>query len=82
MVSVANEIPPETTLNTYIRNYAHAKGTKFMCQEGGCGACIVAVKRKNPVTQETEIFAVNSVSKNESCSNSFIPVSKNRIDNE
>lgn len=59
--AVAPNVPPETTLNTYIRDYAHAKGTKYMCQEGGCGACIVAVKRTNLITQKSEIFAVNSV---------------------
>lgn len=58
------DVPPETSLNEYIRNYANLKGTKFMCLEGGCGACIVSIKRPNPITSEDEIFAVNSVSDN------------------
>ncbi|XP_065224600.1 uncharacterized protein LOC135848592 [Planococcus citri] len=58
--TVGTNVPPETSLNEYIRNYANLKGTKFMCLEGGCGACIVAVKRPNPITGEQEAFAVNS----------------------
>lgn len=64
---VGPDLSPDTTLNTYIRDYVHAKGTKYMCQEGGCGACIVAVKRTNFVTQQPEIFAVNSVGDQGSC---------------
>lgn len=41
-----------------------------MCVEGGCGACIVAIQRRDPHTGITEVFAVNSVS-------TFIPVYHN-----
>ncbi|XP_065224598.1 uncharacterized protein LOC135848590 isoform X2 [Planococcus citri] len=58
--TVGNDVPPETSLNEYIRNYANLKGTKFMCLEGGCGACIVAIKRPNLITGKEEIIAVNS----------------------
>lgn len=58
--TVGSDVPPETSLNEYIRNYANLKGTKFMCLEGGCGACIVAIKRPNLITGKQEIFAVNS----------------------
>ncbi|XP_065222148.1 xanthine dehydrogenase/oxidase-like [Planococcus citri] len=58
--TVDTNVPPETSLNEYIRNYANLKGTKSMCLEGGCGACIVAVERPNPKTGEEEVFAVNS----------------------
>ncbi|XP_008214986.2 indole-3-acetaldehyde oxidase [Nasonia vitripennis] len=52
--SVPKCIRPQTTLNYFIRNFAKLKGTKYMCLEGGCGVCIVAVKIKD------EILAVNS----------------------
>ncbi|KMZ03365.1 abscisic-aldehyde oxidase [Drosophila simulans] len=37
-------LPPDITLNTFIREHAQLTATKFMCQEGGCGACICVVR--------------------------------------
>ncbi|CAH1116797.1 unnamed protein product [Phaedon cochleariae] len=54
----ANDVGPETTLNTYLRKKAHLTGTKRMCLEGGCGACIVAVEEI--VDGKRNVFAVNS----------------------
>ncbi|XP_037826949.1 indole-3-acetaldehyde oxidase-like [Lucilia sericata] len=53
-------LPADITLNTFIRDYAGLPGTKFMCQEGGCGVCICVATGKHPVTGEIKTWAVNS----------------------
>ncbi|XP_065087118.1 uncharacterized protein LOC135708873 [Ochlerotatus camptorhynchus] len=52
--------PVDTSLNTFIRNNVLLRGTKFMCLEGGCGACTVYVERRDPITGEKVSIAVNS----------------------
>lgn len=47
----------DTSLNDYIRNHLNLRGTKYMCKEGGCGACIVAVTVCDP---HRRTFSVNS----------------------
>ncbi|KAH8311383.1 hypothetical protein KR044_005999, partial [Drosophila immigrans] len=37
-------LPPEITLNTFIREHAQLKATKFMCLEGGCGVCVCVLR--------------------------------------
>ncbi|KAI5646251.1 molybdopterin-binding domain of aldehyde dehydrogenase domain-containing protein [Phthorimaea operculella] len=51
---------PDVSLNEYIRNVADLRGTKAMCLEGGCGACVVTVTAAVPPDDEVKTFAVNS----------------------
>ncbi|XP_059045049.1 xanthine dehydrogenase/oxidase-like [Achroia grisella] len=42
--SVGSEVDSDVSLNDYLRETLNLRGTKYMCKEGGCGACIVAVQ--------------------------------------
>ncbi|XP_024217422.1 uncharacterized protein [Halyomorpha halys] len=57
---VRTDVGPNTTLLTFLRNHVGLKGTKYMCKEGGCGACVVNYTSRHPVTQEEKSFAVNA----------------------
>ncbi|XP_050093113.1 uncharacterized protein LOC126576069 [Anopheles aquasalis] len=56
----SEQLPVDTSLNTFIRTRAHLTGTKWMCLEGGCGVCIVHIEGTHPVTRERTAFSVNS----------------------
>ncbi|XP_064292368.1 uncharacterized protein LOC128674487 [Plodia interpunctella] len=58
--AVGGKYGPDVSLNEYIRSVADLRGTKVMCQEGGCGACVVAVRASLPPSNEMKIFSVNS----------------------
>ncbi|XP_052872784.1 uncharacterized protein LOC128278155 [Anopheles cruzii] len=56
----SSAVPIDTSLGTYLRYHAQLKGTKFMCREGGCGACIVNISGQHPITKSITSRAVNS----------------------
>ncbi|KAJ8736260.1 hypothetical protein PYW08_006916 [Mythimna loreyi] len=58
--SAGSEFTADLTLNEYIRRYAELRGTKYMCREGGCGACVVHVRAHAPASRELSSFSVNS----------------------
>ncbi|KAJ2951443.1 hypothetical protein O0L34_g13596 [Tuta absoluta] len=57
---VGGRYGPDVSLNEYIRNVADLRGTKAMCLEGGCGACVVTVTAAVAPDDEIRTFAVNS----------------------
>jgi len=58
--TVGNEYSPTTVLNSWLRPNRISVGTKHMCYEGGCGACLVEAKLYDPVSQTKISYAVNS----------------------
>lgn len=54
-------MPVDTSLLVFIRSHARLTGTKFMCLEGGCGACIVNISGIKTPSGESRTIAVNSV---------------------
>ncbi|CAH2090197.1 unnamed protein product [Euphydryas editha] len=58
--SVNNLLPRETSLFAYLRYHLCLPGTKAMCHQGVCGACIVNVNARRPTSGEVETFSVNS----------------------
>ncbi|KAF9421455.1 hypothetical protein HW555_002670 [Spodoptera exigua] len=58
--SAGSEFTVDLTLNQFIRQYGEFRGTKYMCREGGCGACVVNVRTYVAGTQEYATFSVNS----------------------
>lgn len=56
----SGDVTPELPLITFLRTKLNLFGTKFMCMEGGCGVCVVSLKRLHPVTKVYQQFSVNS----------------------
>ena len=57
---VGPEVGVETRLVRFLRNTLHLTGTKFSCGQGGCGACTVTVKSRDPGTGMMKTRAMNS----------------------
>ncbi|XP_026330715.1 xanthine dehydrogenase-like isoform X2 [Hyposmocoma kahamanoa] len=55
---VGGDVDSDVSLNDYIRERLNLRGTKYMCKEGGCGACIVAVSTADDTAPR--VFSVNS----------------------
>ncbi|GBP49388.1 Xanthine dehydrogenase [Eumeta japonica] len=58
--SVGSEVDSDKTLVDYIRRELNLTGTKVMCREAGCGACVVAVTAPDPLTGQLKTFSANS----------------------
>jgi aerobic-type carbon monoxide dehydrogenase small subunit (CoxS/CutS family) len=54
-------VDAESKLVDFIRDSVHLKGTKTMCREGGCGACVVSVKTKDPLRGTEHVKSITSV---------------------
>ncbi|XP_063618136.1 xanthine dehydrogenase/oxidase-like [Cydia splendana] len=58
--SVSSEVDSDTSVLDYVRDTLNFHGTKFMCKEGGCGACIVNATVPDPYTGGRRTMAINS----------------------
>ena len=56
-----HNVNPSATLNQWLRCQPHLKGTKQMCNEGGCGACVVAITQMDLTSNCKRTISVNSV---------------------
>lgn len=62
LVDASSKVEGQTSLVDYIRDVVNLKGTKVMCREGGCGACVISASTIDPATDAEVIKSVNSVS--------------------
>ncbi len=60
-----SDVSPSVSLNEWLRAQPGLTGTKRMCGEGGCGACVVSVSLPSDHHSNDDretVIAVNSVS--------------------
>ena len=64
LVTVTNgQIPPTLSLARYLRSHLGLTGTKIMCNQAGCGACIVTAYVPDDTNEKGyKTISVNSVS--------------------
>ena len=55
-------ISTQTSLARYLRNTLGLTGTKIMCGQAGCGACVVTATFIDPATNQPKTKSINSVS--------------------
>lgn len=57
-----SSVTVDTSLARYLRETLHLTGTKLMCAQAGCGACVVNATFADPATGNDVTRSVNSVS--------------------
>ena len=57
---VPSQVPGTLSLSTYLREHLMLTGTKVMCNQAGCGACVVTAAVPDGVGKSKTI-SVNSV---------------------
>ena len=57
---VPSQIPGTLSLSTYLREHLMLTGTKVMCNQAGCGACVVTAAVPDGVGKSKTI-SVNTV---------------------
>ncbi|CAH0677124.1 unnamed protein product [Chilo suppressalis] len=60
---VGCEVSSDVTLLDYLRDYLELRGTKYMCREGGCGACIVTATKshgESPISVNACLVSITS----------------------
>ena len=60
------EVSTQTSLARFLRNTLGLTGTKIMCGQAGCGACVVTATYIDPATAQLKTRSINSVSNSNS----------------